>query len=232
MNQHTKTAPRFWHMALCMTLWCATACSTAYAQQNDAPASDRADGADGPKVDGPKVDVGDAPPEVTPEAQAVRERVEFLLSGYEYFPSREELDKVARSEQMTLILQAISVDAAAAPTMRSRAVDALGYYEDETTIMHLRGLSLSETAGLPRKELRAARALRYHAITSFARAAGVDALGDLQGLMDHAEVQVQLSAISAIGKHCGAPGKQVLEARQAVEKDQTLSRELRKHTTR
>lgn len=231
MKQHTKRASRhIWPMALCLTLWCGTACSTAYAQQNDAPASQDADAP--VVVDGPKIDANDTPPAVVPGEQTVRERVEFLLSGYEYFPTRSDLDDVAIAAQMTPVLQAISVDGAMAPTMKSRAVDALGYYEDEATVVHLRKLALTETVGLPRKELRAARALRYHAITSFARAAGADALGDLQGLMSHDEMQVQLSAISAIGKHCGGEGKQTLQARQDTEQDQVVLRELRKHTGR
>lgn len=221
---------RLGQAALMMALWCGTACSTAYAQQSDAPGSDRADApSDG--VQGPELEPGDGPGQgVSPDTKSVRERVAFLLSGYEYFPSREDLDKVALAEQMTPVLQAISVDGDVAPSMRSRAVDALGFYDDDVTIMHLRQLALKETEGLPRKELRAARALRYHAITSFARAAGEDALGDLQGLMNHDEVQVQLSAISAIGKHCGQEGKKSLRTRQSTEQDQVILRELRKHT--
>ncbi len=213
-----------------VTLWFGTACGTAYAQQNDGVPSDRADAPTGTS-DGPAVDPGSEDvPAVKPEEQGVRERVEFLLSGYEYFPSREDLDKVALAGEMTPVLQVISVDDAAPPSMRSRAVDALGFYDDEATIVHLRKLALKETDGLPRKKLRSARARRYHAITSFARAAGEQALGDLQGLMEHKDVQVQLSAISAIGKHCGAPGKEVLKTRQGIEQDQVILRELRKHT--
>ena len=209
------------------------ACSTAYAQQHAKPGERAAASSDGQQGGGVKVSdvtekAGDLA--VTPQEQAVREQVTFLLSGYEYFPTREELDQVALAPVITPVLMAMTREEGSAPSLRNRAVDALGFYGgEEQVVAHLRALALEETAGLKGGALRAARTRRYHAITSFARAGGADATEALQGLMDHEEVQVQLSAISALGKFGGEKGRGVLEARLKVEPDQAVKRELRKH---
>lgn len=208
----------------------AVGCSPAYAQQqpgSDAQVSVSSDGASG---DGGGLDVSDAKVPSTAMSDAkVRERVEFLLSGYEYFPTRADLDGVALAEQMAPILRAMSVDTKLSPTLNNRAVNALAYYQDDETIAHLRTLALTDTSKLDRKLLRAARSKRYQAIVSYAKAAGEQSLGDMEVLMGDSDVQIQLSAISATGKHLGEKGKELLRARKASEQDPILLRELGKH---
>ena len=206
------------------------ACSPAYAQQ---PAETRAgalsDGAGAQGGDKP-LDVSDAKVPTTAMSDAqVRERVELLLSGYEYFPTREDLDGVAVAERMAPLLRALSQDTTLSPMLCNRAVNALAYYQDEDTIAHLRALAMTDTSKVERKRQRAARAMRHQAIMSYAKAAGEVALGDMEVLMADSDTQIQLSAISATGKHLGEQGKEALRARKATERDPVIVRELDKH---
>lgn len=234
MRRARKEQHRSWRAlaligAACMTI--GVGCSPAYAQQQPGEAPQAGASSDGGgSSQGGGLDVGDAKVPTTAMSDAkVRERVEFLLSGYEYFPTREDLDGVAVAGQMAPILRALSVDTTSSPMLCNRAVNALAYYQDDETIAHLRALALTDTSKLDRKLLRAARSKRYQAIVSYARAAGTQSLGDMEVLMQDDDVQIQLSAISAVGKHLGEQGKQVLEARMASESDPVILRELGKH---
>lgn len=206
----------------------------AHAQQpGEAGSQDRAPvvtGSDG--GEGGKLDVGDAKVPTTAMSDAqVRERVEFLLSGYEYFPTRADLDGVAVAERMAPLLRDLSVDVSKSPVLNNRAVNALAYYQDADTIAHLRTLALTPASQVTsdRKRLRAARSRRYQAIVSYARAAGEQSLGDMEVLMAADDLQIRLSAISATGKHLGKKGKGVLETLLASETDPVVLRELNKH---
>lgn len=245
-KQESTVKQRVWTVVCGMVLVSmvgAVGCRSAYAQgEEGSPSSSsttttqqelgdtsQSDGVSGDGQQGGGVLDDAQVPAVQPGDADVRKRVEYILSGYEYFPARADLDKIALAPQMTRVLLAMSVEQDISPMLSNRAVDALGYYHEDDVVAHLRTLALTDTDGLSRVELRAARSRRYHAIVSYAKAGGEVALGDLAQLMDHTDVQIQLSAISAIGKHMGEEGKVVLKERQAVEQDPLLLKELRKH---
>ncbi len=187
-------------------------------------------------LSGPGVGIIGQPAPVTkkPEAelpdQKPIDRIRFLLSGYEYFPTRDDLDKVGSAEEISTLLRQLASEPTNRPTLRLRAVDALGYYEDETTRAYLETLiEAPKTEAKDKVTRRTNKLLRHHAITSIARAHGENALSTLEPLLVHEDVQLKMTAISAIGKHTGKRGKERLQALAKTVKNPVVKRELRKH---
>lgn len=186
---------------------------------------------DSPSQATPEVPATSQPPAVGQQADLakVRARVEVLLSGYEYFPTRADLDAVASADVMAPLLRELAQREGERPSLRVRAVDALGFYEDAATQSFLLELAARPTEGVPKKQLRVARSMRHHAITSYARATGERALAGLEPLLADEDLQIRLTVISALGKHGGAPGEAKLRELAAADNDPITARELRKH---
>ena len=167
-------------------------------------------------------------PSATP-TQSVSERLKFLLSGYEYFPSRADLDAVADPAEVAAQLRGFAEDADARPTLRLRAVDALGFYDDGQTVAYLRKLATTPTnKDLPRKKLRTAGLLRHHAISALVRSQRDNAVGTLRGVLDEKDTQLTLTVIHAYGKHGGEPGRQALAKLAETAELPIIRREARK----
>lgn len=158
-----------------------------------------------------------------------RERVLFLLRGYEYFPTRADLDAVAPAEAMAPLLRELAGSADSGAALRLRSVDALGYYKDEATRALLREWALKAPTSTDKGMLRFEMSRQHHAITSLAKAGGEQEVAFLSGLLKQQDVQLQLTAISALGKHGGAKGRAVLEALSKEAPGPVIQRELRKH---
>lgn len=161
-----------------------------------------------------------------PERSA-EERVVFLLSGYEYFPTRADLDAVAPAEEISALLRAMAEDEDRRPTQRLRAVDALGHYDDEVTVELLTRIATSA----PKKELRGRKArtanlLQHHAITSLAKSLDEEAVPALTPLLDSDDLQIQLTVIHALGKHGGKPARTKLAALKRRTDNSVIRREL------
>ena len=159
----------------------------------------------------------------------VAQRLEMLLSGYEYVPGRADLDRLAPAEMVASLGREIVGDASKRPTLRLRAVDLLGYYDDDATVALLETLVRTETDGLPAAAARIRRLMRHRAMMALARSQGEGALGVLGAMLRHDDLQLQLSAVSAVGKHGGAQARALLEARAGQAKHPALRRELRKY---
>ncbi len=174
----------------------------------------------------------DSPPTTTtPPAVAepsTEDRLLLLLSGYEYFPTREDLDAVAKAETMIPMLLEIARDDARRTTLRMRAVDALGYYPEEASVDYLKELVESPEAKGSRKVVKASRLMRHHAITAIARAKKEDAVPVLAPILTHDDLQLRLTTINALGKHGGSAGKRHLVALASEDNPRMVERELRK----
>lgn len=158
-----------------------------------------------------------------------KDRVLFLLSGYEYFPKRADLDKIGNAAQIGTILLNIAQDQKINTVRRIRAIDAMGHYDTNATNTYLTGLIGQPTANIKDKgTLRLVMAQRHHAATSLARGAKDKALPTLKPLLSHKDFQLRLTAISAIGKHCGDKGKATLRAFAKTNKDPVVAKQLRK----
>lgn len=147
---------------------------------------------------------------------AQREKITLLLSGYHYFPTREKLE--AESPNAPAILIAIAEDGAHLPSLRIQAIRALGLFSDDATAATWFERRLHE-ARLPEDLLR-------HALTASLRGFGERALPWVEPYLGHPDEQMRLSAVNAIGKLAGAPGRLVLEQRREMELDQRVIQDM------
>lgn len=167
-------------------------------------------------------------PEQTVPQQSVEERLLFLLSGYEYFPTREDLDEVAKADVVVAALLGFAADEDRRNTLRLRAIDALGLYDHPDAVAYLGALVADPLDKLSRKQLRVGTLMKHHAITSLARARKEAAVPQIAPILASEDVQLRLTAISALGKHGGRSGRAALSALQKTEKSDFVQRELRK----
>ena len=165
----------------------------------------------------------------TPPDQTPRERLEFLLSGYHYFPTKEHLAEVGTDEEVTRMLRDIAETSDLRVSMRVRAIDALGYFGDEATTGYLTHVMQRKPDDFDEKDRRMVKSMKHHAIMSIAKAMGEGSIEPLDYALKHADPQIRMSAISAIGKHAGAAGKTRLAPMLKVEKSAYVKKELRKY---
>jgi len=145
------------------------------------------------------------------EAEVV-DKVKLLLSGYEYFPTRADLTRA--TPRAYEALEAIAEDGAALPSMRTRALDALGLYDEKAEVALILERILAEEK-LEDVYLR-------HAVTSSMKAFGQQALPWVAPFLSHTDVQLRLSAVYAVGHFGGSVGKEVLQQRIEVERDKLV----------
>ncbi len=177
----------------------------------------------------PPVEVPTPPVTATPPTSVVADRLTFLLSGYEYFPTRVDLDAVGSADEIAAQLRTFALDEAARPSLRLRAVDALGYYDDEATVALLTRLCTEPPQpDLERRKLRTAGLLQHHAITALARAKRADAVPVLETVFATHDTQLTLTAVHALGKHGGEEGRAALARLAEQSQDKMVTRELRK----
>ncbi|MFB6263542.1 MAG: HEAT repeat domain-containing protein [Bradymonadaceae bacterium] len=157
--------------------------------------------------------------------RSIRESVELLLSGYHYTPTREDLTEVAASETIAEILRKIAADQSARPSLRLRAVDALALFPSERNEAFLADLLSLPSGDEASGDRQTAELLRHHAISSLAEmledARAVERLGRF---LRSDDVQLELTTITALGRHAGAPGLERLR-RRADEVDSEVVRE-------
>lgn len=156
------------------------------------------------------------------------ERLRFLLSGYHYFPTQEDLLKVAEADVVAGMLRAIAQDIDERPTMRMKALDALMYFDDAATLVYVEHIALNDPAA-PEELLRTEQLMQHHAIMTFAKIRKKDAVSSLEKLLSHEDIQVQMTAISALGKHGGKPGLEVLKKAAPKAELPAVKREFRKY---
>lgn len=175
-------------------------------------------------VDGPNNVKSPSPDELV----KIRKRVEFLLSGYEFFPKRADLDAVAPGEVITGVLQAIVEDEDARPSMRTRAVDALGYYDDDETQKFLIKKMSTEVV-VKTKMARVYKSIRHHAMTSFAKSLREKSVPQITPFLKNDSLQVRLTAITALGKFGGKDGRAELIKAKPLETHNVAKSAFRKY---
>ncbi len=151
-------------------------------------------------------------------SQAARDQVVMMLSGYEFFPTRAQLE--AASPEVAEILVTLIQDADQLPSLRVRAIDALGLFSDDpvAAIHFERVLAVGE---MEETYLR-------HSLTSSLKAFGPRALPWVQPYMSHADMQTRLDAAYATARFGGADGVEMLRLRKSLEKDPFVRDQLTK----
>lgn len=153
----------------------------------------------------------EAPAEPTAE-----QRIRVLLNGYDYFPTREDLDAV--TDDVPTVLVAIYNDPDAKPTTRGRVIDAMGYYDGETADEFLRYV-LDNRAALPSIHV-------HKALTAHAKAFGDRSLELLRPYLEVDDMQLRITASVAIAKRTGIEGRKILKKRLEVEPEATVRKQI------
>ncbi len=158
------------------------------------------------------------------QGPSLRERILYLMSGYHFTPSREDLDELAEPSEITDHLRAIATDGSMRPSLRGRAVDLLALYDTDRVGSFLEGLIEPIEEG---DDAQVASMLRHRAIMSLAELYGDQkAVQQLEHLLDSEDRQIRLTTIAALGQHAGEPGKKRLEAYASQVDDEIVRREL------
>jgi hypothetical protein len=148
----------------------------------------------------------------SPVPHEVVDKVKLMLSGYEYFPTKEDLVRV--SPRAFEVLDDIARDETALPSMRTRALDALGLYEGKAEVALILEQILAEE--------RLKDVFLRHAVTSSMKAFGNHALPWVAPYLNHKDVQLRLSAVHAVGHFGGELGQEVLLQRVEIERDELV----------
>lgn len=164
----------------------------------------------------------------TPQ-QSSTDRLLFLLSGYHYFPTQDDLKELGDDEKVASMLRNLASETSQRPTIRLKAVDALAYYSDKATLGFLEYLIATDWKTLEKNNQRTAKLMSHHAIMSFAKSQKEAALPTLEAALTGADLQLKLTTISAIGKHGGEDGKARLTRLNASESNAVAKREIRKY---
>jgi HEAT repeat protein len=177
--------------------------------------------------DGQQASGDDTSGEDQPTKASAEKRLEFALSAYHAFPTRAELDEIADADTITGLLRKFATSPDLRPSLRTRAVDALGLYDDEQTRAFLATLvERPESSGA---NARIADLMRHHAITSLARAHGDASLDTLAPLLDADDLQIRLTTVVALGKHGGEKARTQLEKLRERVDERMLRREIDKY---
>ena len=136
--------------------------------------------------------LGDSAPTVTGEVELdpqALDQIVTLLSGYEYFPTSEDLTAVVADPVPYLVHIVYDPDGRWIPIHHHRAVGALAYFPTETTRAHLDYLLSSRAT----PEL-----MRHHVINAYASAFGDASLPVLEPYLHSDDLQLRLTAVAAI----------------------------------
>lgn len=213
---------------LLVAAFMAIGASQAMAQQSGASAKDSAATSQATKDRGANQPVEDGVPESAETAQ-VRERVQFLLSGYEYFPTRKDLDEVASAPILTTVLKSMVSDSKLAPPTRFRAVDALGLYNEPDVAKFLLGYVAPPAKDADPADIHTLELMRHRVIIAYAKSQGALSNEALIPLLEDSDLQIRLTAISALGKHGGLEAVKHLRALKDRDTHHAVQRELNKH---
>jgi len=179
---------------------------------------------------------GDLPVGTTPTTtpapelpkQTAHERIRFLLSAYHLFPTPEQFATAGTEAEVSQILREMTQDPNMVPSFRLRAMDALAFYGDDLTLALLEHTISTPTDDQPENERGTANLLRHHAIMSFAKLRGEAALPALEPLLVGKDLQLKLTAISAVGKQCGLAGVTRLRKLRTSDEHRAVQHEIRK----
>ncbi len=161
--------------------------------------------------------------------EELRQRITFLLSGYEFFPTRDDLDKAGDPSAVAAVLQDIVRDQDATAMHRLRAVDALGFYDLPQVAGFLRKLTRGAKAAEVSASARHSSLMQHHAITALARSQRDESVTDLEPFLAGSDLQLKLTAIVALGKHGKDNGRQRLRTLIESDEHRLVQREARKY---
>jgi HEAT repeat protein len=160
---------------------------------------------------GPTPSLEDERPEASDEP-TITEQIIWTFSGYHSSTQPGPLLEFGSRQEVVAALKDVASDAQMRPSIRLRAVDALGRIGGDEATAFLE--TLLETSGAETTSARAQRVaqlLRMHAISGLGRALEDDAAARrLEDLWSGADVQARLAIVEALGVHAGTEGRKAL----------------------
>lgn len=176
------------------------------------------------EIDAPRGDAERVSDESVHDKASVEDKLVFALSSYHAAPTRDELDDIAPPDMATAWLRAFASSPALRPSMRTRAIDALGHYDEPKTRGFLERIVADPSS--VQAPARVADAMRHHAITSLARAHADAALDVLAPLLASDDLQVRLTTVVALGKHGGERSRARLKELRDETENRAVSRQI------
>ena len=155
-------------------------------------------------------------------SEAQRQKVQLLLSGYEYFPTVGELRQV--SPHVHVILIEIASDEGSLPGLRLRAVDALGLLPQSDALANFFEDKLVKT--------NLSTVFANHYINASMKVYREAALPWVSPLLNHVNLQTQLTAVHAIGRFGGFDGRQLLNFHAQFARDALLHENIERALSR
>lgn len=164
------------------------------------------------------------------KSESLRQKLEFALSAYHGAPTRAQLDELGSPKTVARLLRDVAGDEASRASMRLRAVDVLGHYDDTQTVAFLEAV-IDAPSKLEVPSARHAELLRHHAMLSFARIRGDRAVAKLAPLAEGGDLQLRLTAVSALGRFGGKAAHARLRELRRRTDHPALLRTLNKYVT-
>ena len=170
-----------------------------------APAQTRAEGTEGstPTVENERASEA--------ESATIRERIVWTFSGYHASTEPGPLLEFGSRSGVIAALKDLASDADMRPSIRLRAVDALGRIGGDEATVFLESMFERSPSASDDRERRIAELLRMHAISSLGRVLDdARAAERLESLWPEADVQTRLTIVETLGAHAGSPGRDAL----------------------
>jgi hypothetical protein len=142
-------------------------------------------------------------------------KVEVLLSGYDFFPTRSQLEAATPLAKFSLIQ--IAGDVNRKKSIRVRAVDALGYFKDDPTVAEYFETTLANqpTDGY----------FLRHTITAALKSCETRAVPWVEPILRGQDLQAKLSAVHGLAKFGGLDGQRLLENHRVLDTTAPLVKE-------
>ncbi|GEM_PF-5590742 len=170
-----------------------------------ASAQPRAGGAEGstPSVEGDRDSESDS--------ATIRERIVWTFSGYHASTEPGPLLELGSRAGVVAALKDLASDPDMRPSIRLRAVDALGRLGGDEATVFLESMLERSPSASDDRERRIAELLRMHAISSLGRILDdARAAERFESLWPEADVQTRLTIVETLGAHAGSPGRDAL----------------------
>lgn len=145
------------------------------------------------------------------ESATIRERIVWTFSGYHASTEPGPLLEFGPRAGVIAALKDLASDADMRPSIRLRAVDALGRIGGDEATAFLESILEESPSANDDRERRIAELLRMHAISSLGRILDdARATERLEALWPEADVQTRLTIVETLGTHAGSPGRDAL----------------------
>ncbi|MBH24158.1 MAG: hypothetical protein CMH57_06840 [Myxococcales bacterium] len=149
--------------------------------------------------------------------QEQHDKILLLLSGYEYFPTYDEL--VAVTPDAHVALFRIALDDSMKPSHRVRAIDALGLFPEDDALAGFLEEALTRTDLKP--------TFTRHYINTALKVYQEQAVSWVAPHLNNPDLQTQLTVIHSLGLFGGESGAELLEFhRQFMPRDVLVERTL------